>query len=147
MAKDKVVPFGETPLAEMTFAEMMSAGVIDIAEVDDVVLVDQSELVGKPFILFDWDIKMSQEFGGFYAICRVKTEAGTAVFTDGGTGIVESLERYDKKLQELPEDQRTLYFHYGLKASHYVKELTDEDTGESRSIPATTYYFDNRRRP
>lgn len=147
MAKKEIEGWGEeTPdLSTMSFNDMMEAGVIDIAEIDDTTIVEQADLVGKPFILFDWDIKVSETFGGFYAVCKVKTADGTAVFSDGGQGIVEALERYEKRRQEL-DTKSPLYFHYGLRASSYMKQLPDAD-GEMRSIPATTYYFDNRRRP
>ena len=151
MAKrnEEVVGWGEVVPADMTFDQLMEAGVIDIAEIDDQQLVDKATLVGTPFILFDWEIKPSEEFGGDFAICRVKTPEGTAIFTDGGAGIVDALERYQPKLSAAREagQNMALYFHYGLRASDYVKKLTDPTTGEVRSIPATTYYFDNRRRP
>jgi hypothetical protein len=137
---------GTPDLAGMSFQQMMDAGVIDIADIDDTTIMEQSELVGIPFVLFDWDIKPSAEFGGHYAVCRVKTASGTAVFSDGGAGIVEALERYEKRMNEL--DQKSpLYFHFGLRASTYQKQLVDQETGDTRTMTATTYYFDNRRRP
>jgi hypothetical protein len=142
VSSNDVTPFGVTPLEEMSFSEMMDAGVIDISEVDDVIAVDQEELVGKPFILFEWDIKPSAMYGGQYALCRVKTAEGTRVFADGGTGISEQLERYKNRLAKLDENEFSpLYFHFGLRASHYNKEV------EGSVISAVTYYFDNRPRP
>jgi len=139
---DEVVAFGEVSLEEMTFDQMMDQGVIDISEVDDTVAVDQGELVGKPFILFEWEVKPSATFGGNYAICRVKTADGTRVFADGGTGIMEQLERYKNRLlNKGVEAFSPLYFHYGLRASHYNKEI------DGNNVAATTYYFDNRPRP
>lgn len=143
MAKDEIVGWGETALEDMSFDEMMAQGVIDIAEVDDVIAVDQAELVGVSFVLYEWDIKPSATFGGSYALCRVKTAEGTRVFADGGTGIMEQLERYKNKLLKLEADAYApLYFHFGLRASQYVKQLDDGST-----VAATTYYFDNRQRP
>jgi hypothetical protein len=142
MPKKEVTPFGETALEDMSFSEMLDIGVIDIAEVDDVIAVDQAELVGKPMILFEWDIKPSAMYGGSYALCRVKTEDGTRVFADGGTGIQEQLERYKNKLAKLDVNEFSpMYFHYGLRASHYNKEV------DGNVVAATTYYFDNRPRP
>lgn len=139
MAKRDVLPFGETLPEDMNFQQMMELGVIDIAEIDDVLVVDQAELVGNPMILFEWDIKESQTYGGEYAVCKVKTAEGTRVFADGGTGIQEQLSQYKAKLAEQPT--ALLYFHFGLRASTYVKEV------DGQKIPATTYYFDNRPRP
>lgn len=144
MAKKEVaeIGWGETALADMSFSEMLDAGVIDIAEIDDIVQCEQSELVGVPFILFDWDIKQSQTFGGQYAVCRVKTASGTRVFSDGGAGIGPALERYKQTLirKGLDEFQPT-YFHFGLRASTYMTEI------DGKPAQATTFYFDNRPRP
>jgi hypothetical protein len=138
----EVTPFGVTPLEEMTFNDMMEAGVIDIAEVDDVIAVDQAELVGIPLILFSWDVKPSAQFGNNYCICRVKTADGTRVFADGGTGIMEQLERYKNRLAKMDVNEFSpLYFHYGLRASRYNKDV------DGNMIAAVTYYFDNRPRP
>lgn len=144
MAKGKdVESWGETSLAEMSFDEMMAQGVIDIAEVDDEIAVNQAELVGIPFVLFEWDLKPSSLGSGSYALCRVKTPEGTRIFADGGTGIMEQLERYKNRLMKLEADAYApLYFHYGLRASNYNKTLDDGSV-----VQATTYYFDNRKRP
>ena len=142
MAKgNDVTPWGETELAELSFSEMLDQGVIDISEVDDVVAVDQAELVGIPFILFDFEVKPSLTFGGEYAICRVKTAEGTRVFADGGVGIKEQVERYRQRLLKGGSEGTPLYFHYGLRASTYTTEVDGKPT------QATTYYFDNRPRP
>ncbi len=141
MGKRDVLPFGDTLPEDMTFQQMMDAGVIDIAEIDDVIVCDQAELEGKSFILYEWEVKDSQSFGGEYAICRVKTAEGTRVFADGGSGIKEQLDKYKGKMADNGATGQMLYFHYGLRASHYNKEVDGE------VIPATTYYFDNRPRP
>ena len=137
-----VAGFGKS-LEDMSFSEMMESGVIDIAEIDDVVVCDQAELVGEPFILYEWDVKASETFGGEYAVCRVKVKNGTRVFADGGVGIREQLERYKNKKMDLgAEAFSPVYFHFGLRSSSYVKELPD-----GNKVAATTYYFDNRPRP
>jgi hypothetical protein len=147
MAKDnskEIVGWGETALEDMSFQEMLDHGVIQIDSIDDTVQVDQSELVGKPFVLYEWEVKPSETFGGNYALIRVKTQDGTRVFADGGKGICEQLERYRSKLAKLDVDVFSpIYFPKGLRASSYVKTLTDASTGEIQKIPATTYYFDN----
>lgn len=144
--KREVTPFGETPLLELTFDQLMQQGVIDISEVDDVMQVEQDELVGVTFILVDWEIKQSNSItrDGIpteYAIVRVRTTDGLRVFADGGAGIADALERYKNKTEAI--DNPLLYFHYGLRASEYT--YTDPHTGDK--TPARTFYFDNRPRP
>lgn len=141
MAKKEIVGWGDKALEDMTFQDLLDKGVIDISEVDDVVVCKQEELVDVSFILYEWDIKTGDL--GDYAVCRVKTHNGTRVFADGGVGIQEQLERYKNKLIEEPN--ALLYFHHGLRASHYSKELEGED-GKAKTINAVTYYFDNRPR-
>lgn len=145
MAKQStdVEQFGVTALEEMSFSEMMDAGVIDISEIDDVIPVEQTELVGKPFILYEFEVKPSEQYGGTYAICRVKTAEGTRVFADGGVGIKEQLERYKRRLAKMGQDVFTpTYFHFGLRSSTYTKH---DEAGAP--FQATTFYFDNRPRP
>lgn len=144
MVKSKdVVGWGETALEDMNFQDMLDAGVIDISEIDDVIAVKQEELIGVPFVLYEWDIKPSLEFGGSYATVRIKTAGGTRVFTDGGVGIQEQLERYQQRRLKLQsgETPSPIYFHFGLRSSTYNKEI------DGKMIQATTYYFDNRPRP
>lgn len=137
MAKD-IVGFGERSLEELSFQEMMDAGVVDISDIDDVVVVDQAELVGVPLILFSWEIKSSQTYGGVYALCRVKTADGTRVFADGGTGICEQLERYKQRMMnDGLSGFEPIYMAKGLRVSSYQKEV------DGKMIPAKTYYFDN----
>lgn len=124
-------------LENLSFQEMMDAGVISIDEIDDVVQCDQSELVGIPFILFEWDIKESQTFGGHYALCKVKVADGTRVFADGGVGIQEQLARYQQKMNREGIERQPLYFPHGLRKSDYMTEV------DGKQIPATTYYLDN----
>lgn len=140
MGKRDLLPFGETLPEDMSFQDFLDQGVIDISEIDDVVAVEQGELVGKPFILFDWEVKESATYGGEYAVCRVKTADGTRVFADGGVGIVEALQRYDAKMKK-GGIVGAMYFHYGLRFSTYQKEI------DGKMTQATTYYFDNRPRP
>jgi len=140
MAKNTdVVGFGQRALERMTFAEMMEAGVISIEQIDDRVMVDQEELVGVPFVMFKFDVKQSESFGGEYAVVDVKTVDGTRAFSDGGTGICKQLQQYKDTLAELGQDVFSpIYFPNGLRASHYM--YTNPDGAK---IPATTYYFDN----
>ncbi len=141
-SKDKgteVVGFGETSMESWSFQDFMDHGVIQIDQIDDVVQVDQSELVGVPFILYSWDTKDSETYGGQYTVCRVKVATGTRVFADGGAGITEQLERYKQTLLDKNEGAfAPIFFPHGLRASSYVKNMPD-----GTKIPATTYYFDN----
>lgn len=147
-----MMPFGDTLPEEMTFQELLDAGVIDIAEVDNRVQMEQRELVGRSFILVNWEIKDSDRVKRDgqptqYAFVEVMLEDGTlAVFADGGSGIMDQLKRYDARLLRSIEPgaaKPRLYFHYGLRVSDYT--YTDPQTGDQS--PASTFYFDNRRRP
>lgn len=148
MASKEVADFSnETALEDMSFNEMLASeqGVIDVSDIDTTLLVDQEDLVGKPFILFDWEMKVSTDYkrsdgaAAEYAICHVKTEDGkTRIFTDGGTGIPAQLERYRQKMIDKGITKPPfMYFHFGLRYSDYTN-----DYGKGR-----TYYFDNRPRP
>lgn len=132
-----IVPSFGKDLADMDFQEMLDAGVIEISEIDDVVVCKQAELVGVPFILFDFEMKSGDM--GEYALCRVKVNGGTRVFADGGVGISEQLERYRQRMMDKGVKNAPLYFPNGLRSSSYDKDLPD-----GSRVHATTYYFDNR---
>lgn len=133
MAKADMTPFGEVLPEDMSFQELMDAGIIEITEIDDVVAIKQDLLLGVPFILFSWEPRTGDM--GDYVICRVKTAQGTRVFADGGTGIPEQLGRYRQKLNG---QTAHIYFPNGLRKSDYRKTLDDGST-----VNATTYYLDN----
>lgn len=140
MTKGKdVVGFGETLPEDMSFQELIDAGVISISEIDDRLKVDnKDDLIGVPLVIIDWEFKPS-DMGKDYAFVTVKTQEGTRVFADGGTGIPDQLERYKAKL--LDSGARFIYVPNGLRKSDYVAKVVVD--GEEKRIPATTYYFDN----
>lgn len=154
-----VVRYGQSDWLDLSFDELLAEGVIDIAEIDDVVIVEKTDLIGRPFILVDFTFQSAERssYARPYAVVRVKRQTGdgsteTAVFADGGAGIIDQLSRYRTSMEKRQIPFSPLYFHYGLRASEYTAEVPVLDksgnpTGDMAKIPATTYYFDNRRRP
>lgn len=123
---------------EMSFQELMDAGVVEISEIDDTVQEDKENLVGKPLIIFDWQFKESAL--GEYVIVRAKTQTGTVVFADGSTGVRDQLAKYQTRLAKSGDKFSGLYVPRGLRSSTY---MTKTDKGED--VQATTYYIDNRQ--
>lgn len=151
MAKTAVDPFDTvgTPahnapvLEELTFAQLMEQGVIEVSEIDDTEQVDKADLVNVAMIIFDWTFKTSET--GDYVIVRAKTQDGTIVFADGSTGIKDQLLKYQTRLEKAREEGTQwsgLYVPRGLRYSDYT--YTDPNTGDKS--PARTYYIDNRKK-
>lgn len=151
------VPFGEediTPvlatsneyLDEMTYEDIVGSATLNVSDFDDVTVVDQTELEGKPFVLIGW-AERSGSFGDFMAIAVVAPD-GKHVFADGGVGIREQLQRFEQRLTKKGQwDQfrrSGIPFPNGLRASRYIAKVPNDD-GVMQEIPATTWYFDNRK--
>lgn len=132
----------QPPATDLSFQELIDAGVIDVQEVDDVIQLDKEKLVGQPFIIVGvrWGTSTFSK-GEKFAVVHVVTPQVRGFFVDGSTGICDQLQKYEDKMTRngMDTDEWRMLVRAGLRASHY----TYEDP-QGNQIPATTYYIDNR---
>ena len=96
----------------------------------------KEELVGKPFVIIDANVRESQEFGGYFATLRIVTKDNEGGFFHASgekSGIVNQLQG----IGEI-SPQRMHRVTRGLRVSRYT--FTNKETG--KESPATTYYLD-----
>lgn len=115
-------------------------------------LTDKALLVGKNFVIVEWEYGKNTDYGEKFVIVRLVTENGDKFFTtDGSTGIMRQLEL----LKELSKGRvKRVICKGGLRASDFW--VADEDNAKigisrgdivkadypGKKKKATTYYID-----
>jgi len=142
-------------LSEVSFAELAEISDLHIQDLDETVQLDKHDLVGVEMYILGWKFSTSEEYTdddgepAEFAIVTVRTfrdEVG--VFTDGSTGICQSLHKYQARMERngswddfVAGKKGGIKLPRGLNYKEYTKRLPN---GEK--VRATTFRFDNRER-
>lgn len=121
-------------LEGMTYAQLLAlldgGNAVRMDELDDTVVFDKTDLVGRAFVITNWRHNPEGNMGEF-VVCKITVQDGThGLFTDGSTGIKDQLLKFN--------EGRPIIVPKGLRKSDYMYK---DDFGNM--IPATTFYLSN----
>jgi hypothetical protein len=136
----QISSFEEAIKAAQEYGELLDSS--DLG--DGFSMGDKAALVGKKFVVIDWEYGKNNDYGNAFVIVRLVTiDNNKYIITDGSTGIMRQLELI---LQLTKGKTKSIICNNGLRASDYwVDDVTGQPVDESyagKKKKATTYYID-----